>query len=133
MIRREDWVEFDQIISGDYGHIIFSENDARMWTVYPGGSVSYYHNPHIDQRPTKGFKIDSEHESVWLPPMIPHPDKTQNSIFVAGGNMDGGDGSFVIQAEYINGSINLSQWTTDFRAISNDGRVGAMAFSSFRS
>lgn len=126
---REDWVEFDQVISGDYGHIIFTENGSRMWTVYPGGAVSYYDNPHRNTWPSSGFNIDSEHESVWIPPMTPHPDPTLNTIYMAGGNINGGEGSFVVEATANDNSITLDQWSTDFRARSNDGRVGAIAFS----
>jgi len=127
-IKSTDWVEFDQVISGDYGHIIFTDSGKRMWTVYPGGSVSYYHNPHTEGR-SLGFNIDSDDESVWIPPLVPHPDSRENAIYMAGGNINGGEGSHVIKAEVINGQIELSQWETDFTKISNDGRVGYIAFS----
>lgn len=126
-----DWVEFDQVISGDYGHIIFTANGQKLWTVYPGGSVSYYDNPHINTWPTRGFQIESEHESVWIPPMVPHPDPSRNAIYVAGGSIDGGEGSYVISAELVGDQFVLDQWSTDFRMMSGSegGRVGAMAFS----
>lgn len=126
---QDGWIEFDQIISGDYGHIVFTDRGRRMWTVYPGGWVSYYPNPHTQNRPSEGFTIDSDDETVWIPPLVPHPDFRQNAIYVAGGNIHGGPGSHVIQAEIRGGEIELSQWETDFTQISDNGKVGFMAFS----
>ena len=44
---------FEQIISGDYGHIEFTNNGTNLWTVYPGGSASFYDEPKV-QGPTAG-------------------------------------------------------------------------------
>lgn len=125
----DDWVDFDQTISGDYGHIVFTENGRHMWTVYPGGWISYYDQPHFQRSPTLSYTIDSDHESVWIPPLIPHPDPTKDIIYAAGGSIDGGEGSFVIEIKVDNGRISATQNPYDFRSASNDGVIGAMAFS----
>jgi photosystem II stability/assembly factor-like uncharacterized protein len=124
-----DWVDFDQVISGDYGHISFTENDSHMWCVYPGGWISYYQNPHFESSPTLSYEIDSEHEAVWIPPIIAHPNPQKNAVYAAGGNIDGGEGSFLISLEVINGSIITDQLDYDFRAHTSNGSVASMAFS----
>lgn len=121
-------VEFDQTISGDYGHIIFTENGRRMWTVYPGGWITYYSQPQVQNYPSHSYSIESEHESVWIPPIVPHPDPTKNIVFAAGGNINGGEGSHIIQLEVRNGSIVPTQLDFDFRA-SSGGKIGSIAFS----
>jgi len=45
---------FEQVISGDYGHIEFTKNGTNLWTVYPGGAASFYENP-TTQGPTAGW------------------------------------------------------------------------------
>ncbi len=126
-----DWVDFDQIISGDYGHICFTENGNRMWSVYPGGWVIYYGSPKTQFYPEHSYTIDSDHESVWIPPVVPHPDETKNSVFVAGGNIEGGSGAHIIQLTATPSGLEASQLPTEFRALSNDGKIGAIAFSEF--
>jgi len=32
----------DQVISGDYGHMVFSGPEDHFWAMYPGGAISYY-------------------------------------------------------------------------------------------
>ena len=91
-------LEFDQVISGDYGHIAFSKNGDRMWMVYPGGWVSYYSNPENGNISTS-YTIESADESVWIPPTMDPPNMDDNYIIVAGGSADGGEGSFLIKLE----------------------------------
>jgi len=120
---------FDQVISGDYGHIEFSGEDDNLWTVYPGGSISYYDNPKT-QGPTLWWELESEDESVWIPPLLAHPDRSVNAIYMAGGSIDEGTGSYMIRLDAIGGVIIPSQFDFDFLAASG-GHVSAMAFSPF--
>ena len=124
----QDDVEFDQVISGDYGHIVFTKNGERLWTVYPGGAVSYYQFPKSRTR-TLTYNIDSDHESVWIPPLVANPDPSVNGIYMAGGNINGGTGSYVVQLKIENAQIVASQWDYDFRSASGDGKISAIEFS----
>lgn len=127
-IEDEEEASLDQVISGDYGHIVFSGPQDKMWTVYPWGSVSYYNNPKT-QGPTAGWELKSDNETVWIPPLLGHPDKTQNAIFMAGGNHEGGSGSHMIRLDIDgNGQIVPSQFDYDFRQ-TNGGEVSAMGIS----
>ena len=129
-IDNADWIDFDQVISGDYGHIEFTRNGQSLWTVYPGGWITYYGSPHTLYYPNLSYTIESENESVWIPPITPHPDPAKDVVFAAGGNINGDAGSYIIKLEVINNAISASQMDYDFYQASNEGRIGAIEFSS---
>ncbi len=119
---------FEQLISGDYGHIVFSNAGLSLWAVYPGGDVIFYTDAQSGRR-TTSYKLTSEHESVWLPPLMESPFSSENAIYMAGGNAEGGDGSFIIRLSPKNREIKATQLPFDFRAATGDGAVSAMATS----
>jgi len=123
-----DQVYFDQIISGDYGHIAFSNNGESMWTVYPGGSVSYYKNAQSGGI-TAGYDLQSDNETVWIPPLVETPDPTDNQILMAGGNINGGPGSYIIKLWIWAGSVNKEQIPFDFHAATGGGTLSAIEIS----
>jgi len=123
-------ISMDQVISGDYGHIEFSDNGRRLWTVYPFGSVSYYNDPQENGWPTDGYDFESSQESVWIPPLMAGPDPAANEIYMAGGNIEGGTGSHIIRLQ-IDESVDTivpSQLPFDFRSEA-DGELSAMEIS----
>lgn len=118
---------FDQVISGDYGHIVFSNNGQALWTVYPGGWVTYYDSPQTSPY-NFSFSVESEDESVWLPPLMASPYPQENVIYMAGGSIDEGSGSFLIQLEATSNGIEASQGVFDFLTESGgDGVISAIA------
>lgn len=119
----------DQVISGDYGNIVFSGEENNLWTVFPFGSVSYYSNP-LAFGPTTWYDLESENENIWLPPLLAHPDKNQNAIFMAGGSVDGGPGSHMIRLDADqNHNISATQFDYDF--LQSGGLIAAMDISTF--
>ncbi len=121
----------DQVISGDYGHIIFTNSYQSMWMVYPGGTVHYYDNAF--GQITSQWQLESENETVWIPPIIPHPDPTKNIVYLAGGNMSGGPGSFMIELT-INEFKEIEVSQNDFNFLwGQKGTISAMAFDHFDS
>lgn len=123
----DDAISMEQVISGDYGHLAFSENNQRLWTVYPGGDIYYYDQPQTGYS-TAFYGLDSEHETVWITPTMESPNTEANEIFLAGGNANGGNGSFIIKLEEQNGIITATNLPFDFRPDSG-GEVSAMRFS----
>ncbi|MEM1319753.1 MAG: T9SS type A sorting domain-containing protein [Bacteroidota bacterium] len=125
----DEIMSMDQVISGDYGHIVFTENGTRLWTVYPWGTVNYYDFPQTEGR-SATYRIDSNNESVWIPPMIADPDPTQNIIYVAGGSAEqDGNGSYLIRMQVQNGfDIEVENMPFDFRSETN-GEVSALGIS----
>lgn len=125
----DEIIPFEQVISGDYGHIRFSQNGQRLWTVYPGGWITYYANPKNGGY-LASFEIESENETVWIPPVMSSPDPAENAVYMAGGSVDGGSGSYLIKLTYQSGEILSEQLPTDFYAESGfSGTISAMTFS----
>ncbi len=124
-----DVLDFDQAISGDYGHMVFTGYGQHLWMVYPGGWVSYWDYP-VSGGVTAGYTLDSENESVWIPPLVADPDPSKNVVFMAGGALDGGEGSYILRLEVVNFEIETEQLPFDFKAYSN-GEVSVLAFSPF--
>lgn len=124
-----DIANFDQVISGDYGHIVFSNLGQDLWTVYPGGNVSFYRNA-LAGSLTSWYNLDSEDESVWLPPLMESPINNDQSIYMAGGNKDGGEGSFMLKlTAQPNNNITATQFDFDFKSNSAGGELSAMEYS----
>ncbi len=125
----EEVLEFDQVISGDYGHIAFSLQGERMWMVYPGGWVSYYTDPE-NGNIAASYTIESDDETVWIPPTMDAPDMNENYIVVAGGNADGGSGAYLIKLEIDPNTQEMVATNLPFDFLENgDGEPSAIASS----
>lgn len=120
---------FDQVISGDYGHIVFSKAGQSLWMVYPGGWVTYYADPQQGGL-TAYYDLISENESVWLPPLEPGVNPEEDVIYMAGGNIEGGPGSYIIRLEAVGEGINTSQFPFNFKEESGGGEVSAIEIST---
>lgn len=117
---------FEQIISGDYGPIVFTRQGSALWTVYPGGWINYYDDPQKGQVKAS-FELISENESVWFPPIVADPRPERNGILMGGGNIDGGPGSYLITLEYRENKIEKSQIDFDFKSASGGHEISALA------
>ncbi len=125
----DETIEMVQVISGDYGHIEFTQEGEKMWMVYPGGWVTHYSNP-ISGGYDKSWAVESENETVWIPPLEAIPDPNEDAIYLAGGNMNGGEGSHLIKLKSIPGAdIEVSQFDFDFRE--SGGEISAIAHNEF--
>ncbi len=123
----EEPADFDQVISGDYGHITFSRNGEGMWFVYPDGAVSFYNDPKSGSS-TASFTLESENETVWIPPLQEIPGSDFHEVLMAGGNADGGPGSYIIKLKYWAGWIQKENLPFDFQDFSG-GQVSAIEVS----
>jgi len=125
----DDIASLNQVVSGDYGHIVFSGDDNNMWTVYPWGAVTYYDNPLI-QDPTAGWSVPFDNKSAWIPPLVSHPDKSQNAIYMAGGGLYSDYSSHLIRLD-INSSGQIEPTQMDFDFSSSGGDLSAIGFNHF--
>ncbi len=111
-------LDFEQSISGDYGHIISGDSGATLWTNYPGFTM-YYANPEID---TWGTTLDFPGSGfLWLAPLA-HEPTVSNIAYIGGGGASGGN--HVIKLTEDGGSISTFELGYNF-----DSRVSAMAKS----
>lgn len=129
LLDNQEIAGFEQIISGDYGHIEFTNNGTNVWTVYPGGAASFYENP-TSQGPTAGWTVESDNETVWIPPMMADPDPTKDIMYMAGGSAEGGSGSYIIKMTYEFGELSGENMPHNFI---NDGTISAMMTSPLNS
>lgn len=121
--------DFEQTISGDYGHIVFTKGGQELWTVYPFGWVTYYQNA-FSGSIAASYTMESEQESVWLPPLMESPDTTESAIYMAGGNIDGGEGSFLVKLTVDGaGELVATQGDFDFVVVRNSERLSALEYS----
>lgn len=117
-------LNFDQVISGDYGHIVSTDGGASLWTVYPG-FAHYYPDAEIGEG--EGYWDFPEGATdLWLPPLMAHPFEA-NKAFLAGGHLSG-LGSYIIRLNY-NGAVTATQLDFNFRTASGGGYITAMAIS----
>ena len=122
----EETADLFQNISGDYGHLVFTGDGKSLWTVYPGGSISFYKQPFGQIYPDAGYDINSANETVWIPPIISGPDPTKNIVLAAGGSVNENSvGSYIIQLEYINNDVVATQLPFNFAT--SGGQISAMA------
>jgi len=118
----------EQPISGDYGHLTFTKGGQSLWMAYPGGAISMYENPTSGDI-TGGFTVDSNDETVWLAPLMASPDDSEDAVYMAGGNINGGNGSHLIKLTK-NDEVDASQQPFNFKANSAGGVLSSIAYSS---
>jgi hypothetical protein len=119
----EGVVDFDQTISGDYGHIVSGDQGKSIWTVYPGFAMYYPDAANSNGISTWDFKGKNH---FWMPPLMADP-YFPNKVWLAGGTSDTGNHIWLL--EYSNGSISYSEQAYDFSGGDQNAWISAMAFS----
>ncbi|MFT5823440.1 MAG: hypothetical protein ACI8ZM_004701 [Crocinitomix sp.] len=111
---------FEQVISGDYGEMQFTNNGETIWIQYPGAWFQIYPNAATDDYYSYEFDVDgSDMPNVnWIVPTGAAPNTTDDFIYVGGGNLEGGSGSHLIKLTFTGASITSSQFDFDFNAAS---------------
>lgn len=111
---------FQQVISGDYGEMQFTNNGQEIWIQYPGAWFQLYPNAATDGTYTYEFDLAGEDmpNVNWIVPTGAAPHLSDNFIYVGGGSLDGGPGSYLVKLKYTGSEIVASQYDFDFRAAS---------------
>lgn len=117
-------IDFEQVISGDYGHIVSTDGGNSLWTVYPG-FAQFYPDAQLGDGSSAWHFPDNATE-LWLPPLVADP-IFENTVYLAGGYLQDG-GSHIIMLDY-NGSMSSQQLSFDFKAASGGGYITAMEIS----
>ena len=114
--------EFEQIISGDYGHIVSGDGGVSLWTVYPGFAM-YLPDAAGDGGLTMWDFAGDNH--FWMPPLMADPYNPKR-VWLAGGTTNTGNHLWML--EWNNGSIRPTEHQYDFSG--NTGAwISSMAYS----
>ena len=127
----EDNQDYITMYTGDYLQIILTEDSTRMWIEYPFGELSYYSYPKDQVVPINNYDILGSDKLIWTLPMKTHGDRTINEVWVGGGNINGGPGSYLINL-MVSNDIYPTQIDYDFKANSKTGTgvISAIEHSS---
>jgi Secretion system C-terminal sorting domain len=123
---------YKQDISGDYGQLSFTNNNTILWPQYPGGVYYYFTNlnavnaSYLGQWTTPGSQKPNY---GWMLAATATANPASNEVWIGGGNITGGPGSYLIKAAITTGPFNITatQFPYDFRANSNNAASGITA------
>lgn len=110
--------DFEQVISGDYGHLVSPNQGESIWSVYPGFVLLYPNAATNSNGITWDFQGDGY---LWLPPLMDDP-QDENAIYIAGGGINGGN--HLIKLTKVGNSISAQEMSFPF-----NNTVTAMAYS----
>lgn len=119
-------VDFNQTISGDYGHVVSGDGGISMWTVYPGFAMFYPDAANSDAASMLGFDEMKMKNQFWMPPLLADP-YFPDCVYVAGGTST--TGCHIWYLNYTYGSIKATEYPTDFSNGDPNTRIASMAFS----
>ena len=111
-------LDFDQIISGDYGHIVSGDSGVSIWTNYPG-FVMYY-NDIINSENMVSWDFQGT-GYLWLPPLMidPYDNKT---VYIGGGGIQ--SQNHMVRVIYGSNGMEAEDMNFTF-----ESKISAMAYS----
>jgi len=116
-------VDFEQTISGDYGHIVSGDGGQSVWTVYPGFAMYY---PDLLHGTQARFWDFAGSNYFWMPPLMADPEWAPAAYLGGGGTagdarlwhlVSSGSEIIAVEGDY------------DFSLGQANVRLSAMAFS----
>jgi len=115
-------IDYEQLISGDYGHIVSSDDGASVWMDYPGFAM---YAPDINNSTAlKTWDFVGENYQ-WMPRLMADPDNPA-SVYVAGGRIT--TGAHLIHVNYHSGTMSYEEEPFDFSNGTN-ANISALAYS----
>ncbi len=125
---------FEQVISGDYGEMQFTDNGKTIWIQYPGAWIPVYDNAETDEGYATTVDIEGSNmpNVNWIVPTGAAPHDEDKFIYIGGGNLSGGAGSHLIKATYEAGEISTTQFDFDFYAASGGAAISAIETTPFQ-
>ncbi|TAE55387.1 MAG: T9SS C-terminal target domain-containing protein [Bacteroidetes bacterium] len=117
-------VNFNQLISGDYGHLVSANGGQSIWCNYPGFTMYY---PDAANSTNALFRDFDCTGNLWLAPLAADP-VSANVAWLAGGAVDG-SGAHLIKLTAINNNISYQEMPFDF-SLGTQASISAIAFST---
>ena len=115
---------FDQIWSGDYGHLVSNDNGLHLWMNYPGFVMVMLDPAVTAEIHTWDFAFTG---NLWLPPVMPDP-YDENVAWLAGGTVT--TGSHLFKVTWDGSDLNAVEQPYDFSPdLGLVSPISALAFS----
>jgi photosystem II stability/assembly factor-like uncharacterized protein len=118
--------DFDQTISGDYGHVVSSDGGQSMWTDYPGFAMYYPDASNNNNMSSLGFDDMKMKNQYWMPPLLADP-YFPNRVYLAGGTST--TGAHLWYLKYESGQVTATELPEDFSNGDPNTRIASMAYS----
>lgn len=113
---------FDQLISGDYGHIVSRSGGDNLWCIYPGFAM------YIDDAAAGAnltFWDFQGYGHLWMAPIMQDP--LVDKVAWWGGGSDAG-GAYLWRIEKVGASVNAVKQTKNF-SVAGGGSISAINYS----
>ena len=118
-ITNNDGVQnFEQVISGDYGHLVSGDNGTSIWTNYPGFTI--YYSDIVNSNASSSLDFPGS-GYLWLAPLMEHPYSSEKAI-LGGGGINGGN--HLIELTIQGNQMSYTELEYNF-----SGTISAIAYS----
>jgi PKD repeat protein len=118
---------FEQLLSGDYGHLTSGDGGNSLWHNYPGFTTYY-----PDASATANYGIDFNAVgmscNMWMPPIAADP-ADPALAWLGGGSGNGCSEAYLYRLEFDGNGITASTDYFDFNNGSGNGAISAVAIS----
>ena len=111
-------LDFEQTISGDYGHIVSSDGGTSLWTDYPGFVMYYPDIANSIEMVSWDFQGSGY---LWLPPIMNDPDES-NIVYIGGGGINS-------QNHLVKVTNGIGGMYAEDLEYSFESKISAMAYS----
>jgi hypothetical protein len=124
---------FKQLISGDYGQMSLTKSNTFLWVQYPGADMSVFTSLNtINPGNVASWQMGGTEQSNygWMLPSKSTTNLAANEVWIGGGNINGGGGSYLAKATLSATApytVSATQFSYNFRANSNSGTAGVTA------
>lgn len=118
-------LSFKQEISGDYGHIVSSDDGETVWMNYPGFTQVYENAMGNHKRRTWNFK-NAGSGWYWIAPMIADPEDPYGAYIYSGGSED--NSSNIWRLSLDTGKVSAFEYDYNFREHAGD-RISGLSIS----
>jgi hypothetical protein len=119
-------LDYVQLISGDYGHLVSANSGYSLWYTYPG--TVYFYPDATSVNPiakTWGYECSNHH---WMAPLMEDPENP-NNVYLGGGHSSSTTGAHLWHLTYSGGTISAEEKSFDFSNGYSWAKISAMAYS----
>jgi len=119
--------QFYPVKTGNYGKMAYSLGGKKLYAQAPNGVIDYFPNSQSIVNLVAKIPGTYRPNSGWMFPICDNGNPASNSVFIGGGDLNNGDGSYLIRLTVTDDSnpgaikTTRTQFNYDFKANSQDG------------